>query len=249
MRKNYVPDSVLIVGATSSIAQAMMHEFVRTGIKKVHLVARNGVELQAICNDAGVRFPEVAFTSTTMSLVDPKKISSAVAKFSKELKPECVLIAHGWMPTQQDQQADLKLAYEQLEVTGISPVLWLEGFVTAIPEGIFGIIGSVAGDRGRQSNYLYGASKGLIEKVCEGMQNRFAGVSGKTVVLLKPGPTKSNMTAELDSRGLADTTAVAKKLVKEMLARKPVVYAPAKWRPIMFVIRNLPRAVFNRTDF
>ena len=111
------------------------------------------------------------------------------------------------------------------------------------------MIGSVAGDRGRRSNYVYGAAKGLVERYLEGLRHRLAG-TGVRVVLVKPGPTDTPMTAHLKSAGvrLAPVEQVAADIVRACDRGRAVVYTPAKWALIMAVIRNLPRAVFDRMD-
>jgi short-subunit dehydrogenase len=115
--------------------------------------------------------------------------------------------------------------------------------------GALGIIGSVAGDRGRKSNYVYGAAKGLVERYAQGLQHRLAG-SGVTVTLVKPGPTDTPMTSHLKQQGakLADVESVARDIVDGIAAGRPEVYTPGKWALIMAVIRNLPRPVFHRMN-
>ena len=111
------------------------------------------------------------------------------------------------------------------------------------------VIGSVAGDRGRKSNYIYGSAKGLIERYAQGLQHRLSG-TGVTVCLVKPGPTGTPMTAALESAGasLADVEEVAETIVRGVARGKALIYAPGKWWLIMMVIRHLPRFIFNRLD-
>jgi short-subunit dehydrogenase len=105
----------------------------------------------------------------------------------------------------------------------------------------------VAGDRGRQSNYAYGAAKGLVSRYAEGLQHRLAG-SNVRVVLVKPGPTDTPMTAQFKAQGmrLASVEEVAEAIVKGAERGLPMVYAPGKWKYIMLIIRHLPRFIFNR---
>ena len=139
-----------------------------------------------------------------------------------------------------------------LTVNGISPVLFAEAFAGPMQKanhGTLAIIGSVAGDRGRKSNYVYGAAKGLVARYAQGLQHRLAG-TGVKVVLIKPGPTNTPMTAHLKQQGarLANVEDVARLIVKGINQGKPVVYAPGKWALIMMIIRNLPDIVFNKLD-
>jgi short-subunit dehydrogenase len=115
--------------------------------------------------------------------------------------------------------------------------------------GTLVLIGSVAGDRGRRSNYVYGASKGLVTRYAQGLQHRFAGTPVK-VILVKPGPTDTPMTADFKAKGmkLASVEDVAKSIVSGVAAGKTVIYAPGKWGLIMMVIRHLPNIIFNRMN-
>ena len=115
--------------------------------------------------------------------------------------------------------------------------------------GTIALIGSVAGDRGRKSNYVYGAAKGLVTRYAQGLQHRFAG-GGVKVVLIKPDSTDAPMTAHLKGKGakLASVEGVAPQIVEGVELGKPVIYAPVKWWLIMMTIRHLPAFVFNKMD-
>jgi len=115
--------------------------------------------------------------------------------------------------------------------------------------GTLVLVGSVAGDRGRKSNYVYGSAKGLVTRYAQGLQHRFAG-TGVKVVLVKPGPTDTPMTAHLKAQGakLASVEAIAKNIVDGVKRGQPVVYAPPKWRLIMLIIQHLPNFIFHKLN-
>jgi decaprenylphospho-beta-D-erythro-pentofuranosid-2-ulose 2-reductase len=166
--------------------------------------------------------------------------------------PDIVLIAHGSLPDQKECQQDLVLNQEVLQLNGISPILFAEAFAGHMEKsnnGKLAIIGSVAGDRGRKSNYVYGSAKGLVTRYVQGLQHRLAGSNVK-VVLIKPGPTDTPMTAEIKGKGvkLANVTTVAKSIVNGIENTVSTVYAPGKWLIIMMIIKHLPRFVFNKMD-
>jgi short-subunit dehydrogenase len=149
-------------------------------------------------------------------------------------------------------QTDLNECRDALEVNGVSPVLFAEAFAGKMQQagrGTIALIGSVAGDRGRKSNYAYGAAKGMVTRYAQGLQHRLAASKVK-IVLIKPGPTATPMTAKLSSQGvaMASVEAVAQSIVTGIDAGKPVIYAPAKWALIMMIIRHLPRFVFNKMN-
>ncbi|PTT92888.1 short-chain dehydrogenase, partial [Pelomonas sp. HMWF004] len=182
---------------------------------------------------------------------EPEAIQTLIDELARE-PIDLALIAHGSLPDQAHCQADLTLAARALAINATSPVLFAEAIAGAMARagrGGMGVIGSVAGDRGRKSNYVYGAAKGLVERYVEGLQHRLAG-SGVSVTLIKPGPTDTPMTAHLKQDGakLADVGAVARGIVAAIDAGRPVLYTPGKWALIMAVIRNLPRAVFHKMN-
>ena len=156
------------------------------------------------------------------------------------------------LPDQHACQHDLAANRQALLVNAVSPVLFAEALASVMLQrghGTVAIIGSVAGDRGRKSNYVYGAAKGLVERYAQGLQHRLAG-SGINVLLVKPGPTDTPMTAHLKQQGarMASSTQVAQDIVNAVAKGRKVLYTPGKWALIMLVIRNLPAFVFNKLD-
>jgi len=142
-----------------------------------------------------------------------------------------------------------------LEVNAISPVLYAEAFAKhmgRLNHGTLAVIGSVAGDRGRRSNYIYGAAKGMVTRYVQGLQHRFAGITGNRVkvVLIKPGPTDTPMTAQFKAKGmkLASVEEVSAGIVAGIAGGKSVVYVPGKWRLIMTIIQHIPAFVFNKLN-
>jgi decaprenylphospho-beta-D-erythro-pentofuranosid-2-ulose 2-reductase len=245
------PQRIVIVGATSSIAEHCARLWAAKGKVALTLVGRDAGRLERVAADLRVRGAGATVTVRTVDVSDPRAIRALADAIVAEGVPQQVLIAHGSLPDQQHCQRDLDAAYEALDVNGVSPVLFAEAFAGHMEPagGVITIIGSVAGDRGRRSNYVYGAAKGLVTRYAQGLQHRLAGSgSALKVVLVKPGPTATPMTAHLPQRGLAPVEAVARLIVDGSAAGKPVVYAPGKWALIMMVIRHLPAVVFNKMN-
>lgn len=241
--------SVVVVGGTSTLAQYTLRTWLAEQDATVHLIGRSEERLASVAADLKVRFPGSAVTYESADLASVDSIASVATRIVAASAPDIVLIAHGSLGSQDECEQSLQAAFDQLIVTGVSPALWLEAFADRMTHGTLAIIGSVAGDRGRRSNYVYGAAKALIERVAQGLQHRFAGTD-LHVVLIKPGPTRTPMTQHLAAAGarLADAQAVAGRIAHAISRKRRVTYAPAIWRVIMVVVRSIPAPVFNRLD-
>lgn len=242
--------SIAVVGATSLIAQHCVRLWLGEGPAQVTLAGRDAARLETVAADLRVRFPRSAFETLAFDLLDPAAIERSVEQMCAAHVPAIVLIAHGVLPDQAECQASVQHATDALVVNAVSPALFAEAFVHRLEKaggGTLVVLGSVAGDRGRRKNYVYGAAKALVDRYCEGLQHRLADGPVK-VVLAKPGPTDTPMTAHLPKAGLASAESVAQGIVRGAKLGRPVVYAPSKWRWIMLVIRHLPRFVFNKLD-
>jgi short-subunit dehydrogenase len=242
---------IVVIGATSAIAEHCCRAWVEASDCDLLLVARDTAKAERIALDLRVRRPGATIAVATVDFCDPAAIA-ALAADAGRIPIDIVLIAHGMLPEQATLQVDLARCRETLEINAVSPALFAEAFagvLAAAGRGTLAIIGSVAGDRGRKANYVYGAAKGLVSRYAEGLQHRFAG-SGVAVVLVKPGPTDTPMTEAYRQRGLrlAPVETVARDIVRGIATRRPVIYTPGRWAAIMLVVRHLPRFVFNRLD-
>lgn len=245
-------EKIVVVGATSAMAKHCARFWVKDSPKELILAGRDQAKTERVAQDLRVRSPLSKISVQAINFLDPARIRQWAEGVTAEGVPDIVLIAHGSLPDQMACQQDLGLCEQALAINGVSPVLFAEAFADPMQQankGRLAIIGSVAGDRGRKSNYIYGAAKGLVTCYAQGLQHRLAGTTVK-VVLIKPGPTDTPMTASLRSRGakLANVDDVARMIVEGIAQGKPVVYAPGKWALIMMVIRHLPRFLFNKMD-
>ena len=243
---------IVIIGATSAMAEHCARLWVAQSPKDLVLLGRDLAKLEQVAQDLRVRNPQSTIAVDTIDFLDPQCIRAWADQVVAVGMPDIVLIAHGTLPDQLACQQDLALGQAALLVNGVSPVLFAEAFAGHMQQanaGTMAIIGSVAGDRGRKSNYVYGAAKGLITRYAQGLQHRFSGTNVQ-VVLIKPGPTNTPMTAQLEDKGtkLADVASVAKAIIDGIARATPVVYAPMKWTLIMMIIRHLPRFIFNKMD-
>ena len=241
---------IVIVGATSAIAEQCARLWVTQSPVDLVLVARNIKRAEVTASDLQARSPDAVIETLQTDFLDALSIKNLVDAITKDRAVDIALIAHGSLPGQKSCEQDLKVNQSALQLNAVSPVLFAEAFAMHMEKannGTLALIGSVAGDRGRKSNYVYGAAKGLVTRYAQGLQHRFAGTNLK-VVLIKPGPTDTPMTAQLKAKGakLADVSGVAKAIVDGVARGTPVVYAPRKWSLIMMIIRHLPRFVFNK---
>ena len=243
---------IVIVGATSAIAEHCARLWTSGTAVAMTLVGRDAARTERVAADLRVRSPQSEIRVVTSGFIDAAAIAATVDRIAAAGPVDVVLIAHGSLPEQQQCERDLAASREALEVNGLSPVLFSEAFAAHLArqnKGTLAIIGSVAGDRGRKSNYVYGAAKGLVDRYAQGLQHRFA-PTGVKVVLIKPGPTDTPMTAALKNRGakLASVEDVARQIVDAVARGQAVAYVPGKWRLIMWVIRNMPAVVFNKLN-
>ena len=243
---------IVIIGATSAIAEHCARLWLAKQQAELTLLGRDARRIERVATDLKVRSPQSEIRVAQAEFLDPEAINATVRDIVKSGRVDIVLIAHGSLPDQPECQNELLSCRDALEINGISPVLYAEAFAKEMEKsnhGTIALIGSVAGDRGRKSNYVYGAAKGLVTRYAQGLQHRFAS-SGVKVVLIKPGPTATPMTVHLKEKGakLAPVEGVAKQIVEGVEAGKPVIYAPGKWWLIMMIIRHLPAFVFNKMN-
>lgn len=226
--------------------------WVTESAKTMVLLGRDPAKTERVAQDLRIRNAQSAIAVETTNFLDPGKIREWVDQVCAMGVPDIVLIAHGSLSDQKECQQNLFQNQQVLQLNGVSPVLFAEAFaghMEKADKGTLAIIGSVAGDKGRKSNYVYGAAKGLVTRYAQGLQHRLANTNVH-VVLIKPGPTDTPMTAALKGKGakMADVKAVASNIIDGIAKAKPIVYAPVKWALIMMVIRHLPRFIFNKMD-
>ena len=243
----------VIVGATSLMAEHCARRWLEAEPCDIVLVGRHEGRLEAVAADLKVRSPEALISTVVLEdFTDAKAIAGLAETLSQVRVPDMVLIAHGHLPDQQQCQTDPDVCRATIMINAVSPVLFAEAFAGVMQKagrGTLGLIGSVAGDRGRRSNYVYGASKGMVARYAEGLQHRFAQTDVR-IVMIKPGPTDTPMASDFKAKGmkLAPVDEVAAVIVNGMNRGVRTIYAPGRWRYIMCIIRHLPFFVFGRLD-
>ena len=162
---------------------------------------------------------------------------------------DVALIAHGSLPDQKACEASVDLTLQEINTNALSVIalatLIAQGFEKQ-GRGTLAVISSVAGDRGRRSNYVYGAAKGMVSLFMQGLRNRLTR-KGVQVLTIKPGFVDTPMTATFPKGALwAKPDAIARGIVRAVERGADEVYLPGFWRLIMLIIRHIPERVFKK---
>ncbi len=242
--------NILIFGATSAIAQAVARRYAKRGAR-FFLVARNAERLATVAADLKARGAAEVETAAA-DLADLSRHASLVSQARTALGTfDRVLVAHGTLTDQKAAEADAAVMAREIGINFISAASLLTSIATVMEgqgKGAIAVIGSVAGDRGRQSNYVYGSAKAGLGAFVQGLRHRLAR-HGVNVTLVKPGFVDTPMTAGLAKGGplWAQPAQVAADIEAAMERGAAMLYTPWFWRWIMLIIRSVPDAIFRRT--
>ena len=242
--------NVVVVGATSAVAQAAIRIWAQRGME-LTLIARNAGELERIAADARVRgAPEVA--TVVGDLTNMTFITETASAMNV---PRVALVAYGSLTDSARADADATYLASELNANFTSAALWAQCLAERMAAdsangGTIAVISSVAGDRGRGSNHAYGAAKAGLTAFCSGLRARMA-ARRVHVVTVKPGFIDSPMTAHIAKKGAlwATPEAIATGIINAIDKKRDVVYLPGFWRLIMLVITHIPEKIFKRLKF
>ena len=241
---------ILIIGATSVIAEHCARVWAVRG-DALYLVARNEERLKAIASDLKVKGAAQIYTYH----MDLNEMDNHVAMLDKaELELDgidTVLIAHGTLSNQKNCEQSVIEAIAEIQTNALSIVSLLTLIVNRFEKkrnGTIAVISSVAGDRGRISNYVYGSSKAMVTSFTSGIRQRLH-KANVAVVTIKLGFVDTPMTAHF-KKGLlwAKPDFISAKIVKAIDQRKDEVYIPSFWWFVMTVIKILPENIFKRIN-
>lgn len=244
--------NILIIGATSGIAEAVARRYAEQGAG-LFIVARNKDKLQAISTDLiarGAKEVQTFVMDANDSDLIPKVLDAAWQAFGNI---DVALVAHGTLPDQQRTETDISYAIAEFRTNAESAIAYLAGLAQRFEpqgKGVIAVIGSVAGDRGRASNYLYGAAKAAIDTYASGLRAKLFN-SGVHVLTIKPGFVATSMTADLNlpEKLTATPKSVARDIQVAISKRKDALYTPWFWNWIMLIIRWIPAVIFKRMKF
>lgn len=248
---SHTPKRYLVLGATSGIAEATCRIWAQEGAN-LFLVGRSAEKLNAVATDLRVRGAAYVDTAVT-DLDDITQHAALMAHAITSLGGlDVAYLAFGILGDQPQAEVDANHAGQILHTNLTAPVsmlTWLANYCVKQGRGTLAVLSSVAGDRGRKSNYVYGASKAGLSAFVDGLRNR-VDREGVAVLTIKPGPVKTAMTAGMKgNEKFADPNKVAKTIANAIAKDKGgVLYVPGVWWPIMTVIKAIPDSVFKKLN-
>ena len=239
---------ILIIGAYSAIAEATARLWASQG-HRLYLVGHRPERLRDMAADLKIRGAE----STDWAELDANDFARHAEVLSKAISAlqglDLVLIAHGTLGDQSACERDASLMLREMNTNALSVmslVTHLSPHFESQGSGTIAVITSVAGDRGRASNYVYGSAKGAVSLFLQGLRQRLH-PAGVHVLTIKPGFVDTPMTAAFPKGPLwATPERVARGILKAIRRRHSVAYIPCFWRGIMAVIRAIPECMFKR---
>lgn len=242
-------ENILVIGATSAIAQAITRLLARDA-KNVMLWGRSTERLELVAQDLRVRGGakvEVRAFDFIESAEQEIALQEVIALFGRL---DLVLIAHGSLTAQKAAEKNFQLALRELQINCLSTLSLLTALGNYFEQregGCIAVISSVAGDRGRQSNYIYGTAKAAVSTFLQGMRHRLH-AKGVQVVTIKPGFVDTPMTSAMPKNFLfASPDRVARDVVRGIRNGRSVIYTPWFWRYVMLLIKAVPERLFVRT--
>lgn len=239
---------ILIFGATSALAEATARLFAEDG-SSFFLVARDPAKLDTVSDDLRVRGAAQVAAAAADALDFDRHQAVVDEAFEALGGLDTVLIAHGTLPDQKACEQSFEAARREFAINALAVMSLLTHAANRFERQGFGtmaVISSTAGDRGRQSNYVYGAAKGAVSLFMQGLRNRLH-PRGVRVLTIKPGFVDTPMTTAFPKGFLwARPQQVARGIHQAIAEKKDVVYLPWFWSPIMRVIRGVPESIFKR---
>lgn len=248
---------VLVVGATSGIARALVRELARFNFDLI-LAARDTGEMEIMAADLRVRSKSKVVVTPFDAVGEGVVEQERDAEFWQRALKICngqlhgVVLCHAVMPEQEKAQRDWKTSRAMIEANYASYVSLLNisaEYFEGRSEGFLAAIGSVAGDRGRKGNYIYGSTKAALSVLMQGVRQRLA-ATGVSVITIKPGPIDTAMTFGMDKLPLlVPPERVARDILRAIRQQKEIIYTPAPWRIIMTLMCLVPEKFWKKLKF
>lgn len=239
--------NILILGATSTIAKHTIRLF-SADEHSLYLVARNENKLASMKQDMLVRGAKDV-NYECLDLSDDKQHTDLISRVTETMGSiDIVLIAYGTLSEQNTSIESYANTLKELQINCLSVISLLTILANQMEQqgsGSIAVISSPSGDRGRQSNYIYGTAKGALTIFLQGLRNRLS-KSNVHVLTIKPGFVDTPMTKDFKKGFLwANPEVISKGIYKAIKKKREVVYLPFFWRYIMFIIKSIPEKIFK----
>ncbi len=239
---------IVVIGATSAISEAFCRKYIEEG-NSFYLVSRRIKLLEQIKDDLLVRGAN-RVEILKFDINDTQEHENMLSQANDFLNGiDVVLIAHGSLPNQAKCEKSFEDTYSELMTNAISVIsllTYVANYFEKQRSGLIIVITSVAGDRGRKSNYVYGTAKGALSIFMQGLRNRLSN-SGVNVITIKPGLIDTPMTKEFRKGMLwSSPSVVAQGMINAIENNRSEVYLPRYWYYIMFLIKCIPENIFKR---
>jgi len=241
---------ILVVGANSAIAEQCVKIWAKRG-DNLFLVARNEERLKIIVKDLKTETKgAIAIFSLDLNQLDNH--AAMINAAQKDLGDiDIVLIAHGTLSNQKECEKDPELTLAEIKTNALSTIFLLTHLANQFEtkkSGTIAVISSVAGDRGKSSNYVYGSAKAMVSTFLSGLRQRLD-KSNVNVVTIKPGFVDTPMTKNFKKNIFySNSINVAKKIIEAIDNNKSEIYVPNFWRSLMFVIKNIPEQIYRKLN-
>ncbi len=239
---------ILVFGATSAIAHEAMKLFASDNCE-FYLVARDPTKLTIVADDLRARGGVIVGTES-YDFCEHNQLTASMTNATDALKSiDLVFVAHGQLPDQRTMEQDAAALSQSININYTSNAVICMAAISQLEQqghGKLAVISSVAGDRGRKSNYAYGATKSGLSTMLEGLSGRTAN-SNINIINIKPGMIDTPMTSSMSKGALwASPAAIAPAIYKAIQSSKSVVYVPGYWRFIMLIIKLMPAKILYK---
>ena len=242
---------VLIIGATSAIAKATARLYADRHAE-LFLIGRNEERLGELLKDLKVRGANQIGHQVLDVTKQKEHIAAIQQAYDFLVHVDVALICHGSLSDQETCELDYEMAEKEITINGLSVISLLTLLAKKMKDqrhGSLAVITSVAGDRGRQPNFVYGAAKSMVSTYLQGLRGRLHPFNVH-VVDIRPGLVDSPMTSHLKKGPLwANPELVAKQIVNGIDNKRHTIYTPGYWRIIMAAVRFIPEMLFKRMNF
>lgn len=241
--------NAVIFGAGSTIALKIANLLAQNGYNLI-LLSRNLECLELDVQNLQVMHQNVKINKLHYDAAAEVDMQGILLKIT-EIVPsiDLLLVAHGTLPEQELCQSSWVEEYSCLKINGLSVIQichYFANFMSEKKHGTIAVISSVAGEKGRQSNYSYGTAKGMLNIYLQGLRNRLYKDNVHVLTIL-PGFVATKMTASFKKGTLwATADKVAKDIVNACLKKKNILYTPYFWRYIMLIVKTIPESIFKK---